>query len=741
MSWFGCRGVAVAIVACFGPALSAQDFKLELRVTAKSPRVGVPLAMEARLTNLTSRPLPAMASCDPWESGLPEALSLEARGPDDKSVRIVPRATYFAEHPQPAPRVEQVAPGQAWDPFASASLVAHSMRHFAPLVPGKHRIRAVYDTAQYSPARRPANVPAVRVASAWIEIDVQPGDPIPAWDEANWGPDLIRQVAEQLLVEEYFVARWAQRDGISNRDHKIALAINSIRAMTGEGGSLSDTPQGVDSAKDAKRFLAAQGAAPVPALIRALSIPPDGTYDWTTARADWIDLLAAAGDRRAVVPLVEQVISLRADQASAYQDNRPSMALAQLGDPDVLPLLLETYPFENPAVQIAIGAIVNWTHSDIESQLGPQALQIWRQLRSEQEAEGQRIGRPVDLQRGHPIRFRGANAPLRALLGPRGVRVRNDFLNPTEHEGLRLEVKVNPAFVEIGEQFSFDMRIVNNSPKTVTLMRSRDGSDVGWVMPTIGVEIRGPDHRQLHTGLGGRCGNVNALHPPRDLVTLRPGESFDPFSQGAFSHAALTYFRQKSLGMYRIKLYYSTVGQARGGLGDAGQRPAEVAPVKLASNAAELEVVSTEESARRLGGKPRRFPDRQAAEWALGLGGTVTVLSTAYPESFSDLSKLPASPFTLVGINLAGKSNVSDAALATLGGLSGLQTLDLSRTNISDSALPVLQSLTGLRRLNLGHTRVTAARLAPQTSPRYGWSTCLNLPTSICTKPRPSPLS
>jgi len=81
-------------------------------------------------------------------------------------------------------------------------------------------------------------------------------------------------------------------------------------------------------------------------------------------------------------------------------------------------------------------------------------------------------------------------------------------------------------------------------------------------------------------------------------------------------------------------------------------------------------------------------------------------------EGATDLSPLrELAPNGLWGLHADG-IGLGDAQLAHLGGMQGLQLLDLSGTRVGDAGLVHLQHLESLETLHLWHTRVTDAGLA-----------------------------
>ena len=100
---------------------------------------------------------------------------------------------------------------------------------------------------------------------------------------------------------------------------------------------------------------------------------------------------------------------------------------------------------------------------------------------------------------------------------------------------------------------------------------------------------------------------------------------------------------------------------------------------------------------------PSTDPDRKAAEWALSLGGTVSVKDGAGEREVTAAKDLPAGPFTVTGLNFANaRDAVTDADLGRLNGLTGLAILYVHNSNVSDAGLSHLAGLSGLRQLYFG---------------------------------------
>jgi Leucine-rich repeat (LRR) protein len=102
--------------------------------------------------------------------------------------------------------------------------------------------------------------------------------------------------------------------------------------------------------------------------------------------------------------------------------------------------------------------------------------------------------------------------------------------------------------------------------------------------------------------------------------------------------------------------------------------------------------------------------DRKAAEWALSLGGAVTI-DDGKDRTLGAAKDLPAGPWTLRQIHLFENRNVDDAGLKQLTGLRGLRWLDLRDTQVTDAGLKELGRMKSLEFLSLNGTKVTEAGL------------------------------
>lgn len=105
------------------------------------------------------------------------------------------------------------------------------------------------------------------------------------------------------------------------------------------------------------------------------------------------------------------------------------------------------------------------------------------------------------------------------------------------------------------------------------------------------------------------------------------------------------------------------------------------------------------------------FSERQAAEWVLSIGGTVTIVENDRDRIIGVVADMPPGEFELKAFNLANNPKVSDTKIAYLRGLTNLRQLFLQNTLITDTGLGHLKDLTNLTHLALHGTRVSNAGL------------------------------
>ncbi len=100
--------------------------------------------------------------------------------------------------------------------------------------------------------------------------------------------------------------------------------------------------------------------------------------------------------------------------------------------------------------------------------------------------------------------------------------------------------------------------------------------------------------------------------------------------------------------------------------------------------------------------------DLAAAQWALRIGGNLTIQIDGETADIQSLDKLPDRAFHLTKLNLA-KRPIHDHDLSRLTGLNQLDSLELRETAISDAGLAHLEKLPALKQLLLYKTKITDA--------------------------------
>jgi len=105
---------------------------------------------------------------------------------------------------------------------------------------------------------------------------------------------------------------------------------------------------------------------------------------------------------------------------------------------------------------------------------------------------------------------------------------------------------------------------------------------------------------------------------------------------------------------------------------------------------------------------PSGSSDQAAAQWALRIGGQLTIQIDGDTVDIQSLDKLPQRAFLLTKLNLA-KRTVHDHDLLRLAGLHQLVSLELRETNIGDAGLKHVEDLPALKQLILYKTKITDA--------------------------------
>lgn len=98
----------------------------------------------------------------------------------------------------------------------------------------------------------------------------------------------------------------------------------------------------------------------------------------------------------------------------------------------------------------------------------------------------------------------------------------------------------------------YKVRIKNVSDETVVAVRSLDGSGMKARYPHYLVEFYKGEKRLELPPVAG-CGNCNPITQD-DLVTLKAGEEFDPFMEGAFGNYHLQAWQAPGPGKYTVKM-------------------------------------------------------------------------------------------------------------------------------------------------------------------------------------------
>ncbi len=114
--------------------------------------------------------------------------------------------------------------------------------------------------------------------------------------------------------------------------------------------------------------------------------------------------------------------------------------------------------------------------------------------------------------------------------------------------------------------------------------------------------------------------------------------------------------------------------------------------------------------------------NRRAAEWVLGVGGTVVVFVDGEEKEVQASDELPERPLAVLGISLRSNKAVDDRDLSQLSGLQSLGSLDLWDNAISDDGIALLESLPALNSCDLSLTQITDDSLhhLGQIAPRVG---------------------
>jgi len=103
-------------------------------------------------------------------------------------------------------------------------------------------------------------------------------------------------------------------------------------------------------------------------------------------------------------------------------------------------------------------------------------------------------------------------------------------------------------------------------------------------------------------------------------------------------------------------------------------------------------------------------PDRDAAEWVLSIGGTVSV--NHQEARLKAAADLPRGPFRLTAVDLHGNKQATDAGLAHFRGCKDVTWLNLPGTRVTDAGLAYFKDCKSLQQLDVSIPGVTDAGLA-----------------------------
>jgi hypothetical protein len=205
-----------------------------------------------------------------------------------------------------------------------------------------------------------------------------------------------------------------------------------------------------------------------------------------------------------------------------------------------------------------------------------------------------------------------------------------------------------------------------------------------------------------------------------NLSVIAPGESCDLFGQGAFFNKKLYDFYPGRPGTYHVKVTYNTKHLGEFIFADGSRPPVRVASVDLVSNAGQLRVLSAEEAKRQFGNERPGQRNRQAAEWALGLGGAVRVeygRNLGSRRLTTKKTDLPANmTYRVVHMQLNNSKEVTDDSLDKLRGLRHLRHLDLCGAPVTGQGVQRLTGLQALEYLYLNDTQVKTLTLPSMPS-------------------------
>ena len=152
------------------------------------------------------------------------------------------------------------------------------------------------------------------------------------------------------------------------------------------------------------------------------------------------------------------------------------------------------------------------------------------------------------------------------------------------------EIAAPAAPLVAGEPLGLEVRVCNASARPLRLLRSAEHSELGARLPITTFVIGGPALVPSELA-GGGCPRIAALRRS-DVVTLRPGGCFDPFSRRP--SVTLATARPPVPGAYSLTFRYATAapgfGLAQGDAPPDRRALRGVAPVDVACSI-ELNVI------------------------------------------------------------------------------------------------------------------------------------------------------
>lgn len=143
------------------------------------------------------------------------------------------------------------------------------------------------------------------------------------------------------------------------------------------------------------------------------------------------------------------------------------------------------------------------------------------------------------------------------VMEPRGVEPQAPApdLAPTTEPPISMLVIASPTTVRPDEPLPLTFYAVNRTDRPLEVLRSLDGSDMGWRYPKIDLEIRDAQGRLVEGAPVGRCGLVNSL-AASDFVELAPGARTKLVGDGTFGHHRLRGPNGLAPGVYTVTLHY-----------------------------------------------------------------------------------------------------------------------------------------------------------------------------------------